>query len=125
MTMAPDLREFLDTITPRCQAAISTNRTNTMVPILKMFDLERYFTKVMTAGNLAHPKPHPEALERILAHCRCSVDEAIYIGDSMVDREHSASIGMRLIAYRNPSLPAEYHVDNFMEITKLAPLTEQ
>ena len=125
MTMAPDLREFLETITPRCQAAISTNRTNTMVPILKLFDLERYFTKVMTAGNLTHPKPHPEALERILTHCQCAVDEAIYIGDSMVDREHSASIGMRLIAYRNPSLPAEYHVNNFMEITKLPPLTEQ
>lgn len=125
MTIEPDLREFLDYLSPRCQIAISTNRTNTMLPILKLFDLERYFTKVMTAGNLKNPKPHPEALEIILDHCRCTADEAIYIGDSMVDREHSANIGMRLIAFKNPELPAEYHVDSFMEITRLPPLNGQ
>ena len=119
MTMEPDLLEFLDYITPRYQAAISTNRTNTMEPILKLFKLEKYFTKVMTAGNLKNPKPHPEALRTILDHCQCSPDEAIYIGDSMVDREHSANIGMRLIALKNQKLPADYHVDSFMEITRL------
>jgi len=125
MTIEPDLREFLDYLTPRYQVAISTNRTNTMLPILRLFDLEHYFTKVMTAGNLKNPKPHPEALEIILDHCRCTVDQAIYIGDSMVDREHSANIGMRLIAFKNPELPAEYHVNSFMAITKLPPLCGQ
>jgi len=125
MTIEPDLREFLDYLRPNYQIAISTNRTNTMLPILKLFDLEHYFTKVMTAGNLKNPKPHPEALETILDHCQCTPDEAIYIGDSMVDREHSANIGMRLIAFKNPELPAEYHVNSFMEITKLPPLNGQ
>ena len=125
MTIEPDLREFLDYLSPNYQIAISTNRTNTMLPILEMFDLEHYFTKVMTAGNLKNPKPHPEALATILDHCRCTADEAIYIGDSMVDREHSANIGMRLIAFKNRELPAEYHVDSFMEITKLPPLNGQ
>ncbi len=125
MTIEPDLREFLDYLKPNYQIAISTNRTNTMLPILELFDLEQYFTKVMTAGNLKNPKPHPEALETILAHCQCSADEAIYIGDSMVDREHSANIGMRLIAFKNPELPAEYHVKSFMEITKLPFMNRQ
>jgi len=125
MTIEPDLREFLDYLTPRYQIAISTNRTNTMIPILELFDLEHYFTKVMTAGNLKNPKPHPEALETILDHCQCKPDEAIYIGDSMVDREHSANIGMRLIAFKNAELPAEYHVNSFMEITKLPFMNDQ
>ncbi|MDH5298012.1 MAG: HAD family hydrolase [Desulfobulbaceae bacterium] len=119
MTMEPDLRQFLDFLAPRYQAAISTNRTTTMAGILKLFELEPYFTMVVTAGDVANPKPHPEALQRILAHCQCSAAEAIYIGDSMVDREHTASIGMRLIAFKNPQLPAEYHVTSFMEIPSL------
>ncbi|MEJ2031766.1 MAG: HAD family hydrolase [Deltaproteobacteria bacterium] len=119
MRMEPDLREFLELLQPDLIAAISTNRTTTMSMILKIFDLEKYFEMVVTAGDVDRPKPHPEALHRILAHCHCTVDEALYIGDSSVDREHTASIGMRLIAYKNPALAAEYHVDSFMEITSL------
>ena len=119
MRMEPDLRRFLDLLETDYTAAISTNRTTTMSTILKIFDLERYFEMVVTAADVAHPKPHPEALHRILAHCRCTVDEAVYIGDSPVDREHTASIGMRLIAYKNPALAAEYHVTSFMAITAL------
>ena len=65
------------------------------------------------------PKPDPEALEQILAHFGYTVDEAVYIGDSMVDREHTEALGMRLIAFKNQTLPAEYHVRSFMEITRL------
>jgi beta-phosphoglucomutase-like phosphatase (HAD superfamily) len=121
MRMEPDLIEFLETTRLRYQLAISTNRTNTMIPILEIFHLQGYFSKVMTAENARRPKPAPDALLEILDHCRCQVDEAIYIGDSIIDREHTASCGMRLIAFRNPALPAEYHVTTFMEILKLPP----
>jgi hypothetical protein len=30
-------------------------------------------------------------------------------------------MGMELIAFRNPDLPAHYHVENFMAITRLKP----
>jgi phosphoglycolate phosphatase len=119
MLLEPDLREFLDLLPSGCGAAISTNRTTTMSTILKVFDLKKYFGMVVTAMDVKHPKPHPEALHVILNHFRCSVEEAVYIGDSQVDRDHTASIGMRLIAYKNPALPAEYHVRSFLEITTL------
>jgi HAD superfamily hydrolase (TIGR01549 family) len=119
MTMEPDLPEFLDFLIPKYKTAISTNRTTTMRKILKIFNLENYFGKVVTASDVANPKPHPEALENILSHFALGVDEAIYIGDSVVDKEHAANIGMRMIAFKNPSLPAEYHVNSFMEIASL------
>lgn len=119
MTMEPDLLEFLDFLSPAYKTAISTNRTSTMGPVLRMFALADRFDKVVTAFDVARPKPHPEALEQILAHFGCGVAEAVYIGDSMVDREHTAALGMRLIAFKNPALPAEYHVQSFMEITRL------
>jgi phosphoglycolate phosphatase len=124
MRMEPDLVEFLDATTPRYHRAISTNRTNTMVPILQMFHLQNYFDKVMTAENARRPKPAPDALLEILDYFHCTTDEAIYIGDSIIDREHTANCDMQLIAFNNPGLPAEYHVTSFMEILELPPFRE-
>ncbi|AGF78202.1 haloacid dehalogenase superfamily enzyme, subfamily IA [Desulfocapsa sulfexigens DSM 10523] len=124
MRMEDDLIQFLDTCAPRYQLAVSTNRTNTMEPILEIFKLKDYFVKVMTAENARRPKPAPDALLEILEHCNCEVDEAIYIGDSVIDREHSAGCGMRLIGFKNKKLAAEYHVNNFMEILKLPPFQQ-
>ncbi len=119
MIMEPDLPQFLDFLRPQRKTAISTNRTSTMAPVLAMFRLTEFFDKVVTAFDVENPKPHPEALHQILAHFQCRVEESIYIGDSQVDREHTAAIGMRLIAFKNRDLPAEYHASSFMEIARL------
>jgi phosphoglycolate phosphatase len=58
-------------------------------------------------------------LLKILNHFELSANQAIYIGDSMVDREHTAEVGMRLISFKNPTLPAEYHVNSFLDISNL------
>jgi HAD superfamily hydrolase (TIGR01509 family) len=119
MLMEPDLYEFLAWLRPTRKTAISTNRTTTMPAILAMFHLAPLFDKVVTALDVARPKPDPEAIHQILGHFGMQAHEAIYIGDSEVDQEHAARAGMRLIAFKNPSLAAEYHVECFMEITKL------
>lgn len=125
MTIEKDLIQFLDICKPQYQLAVSTNRTNTMESILELFKLGSYFTKVMTAENAKRPKPAPDALLEILEHCDCEVGEAIYIGDSIIDRQHSDGCGMRLIAFKNKELAAEYHVTSFMEILDLPPFQEK
>jgi len=119
MTMEPDLIEFLEYISPTCRTAISTNRTTTMALLLELFRLDKYFGKVVTAMDVENPKPHPEALHRILDHFKIGVEESIFIGDSLIDREHAASLNMRMIAFKNQALPADYHVNSFMEIARL------
>lgn len=125
LQMEEDLIEFLNVCSERYQLAISTNRTNTMTSILDIFHLRDYFTKVMTADNARRPKPAPDALLEILAHCNCQPEEAIYIGDSIIDRQHSAACNMRLIAFKNSDLAAEYHVSSFMEILRLPPFLQE
>ncbi len=124
MTMEPDLREFLQRIRPRYRTAISTNRTNTMDLILDIFRLRPWFEMVVTALDAPHPKPAPDGLHMILDHFGLRVEEAIYIGDSEVDREHCASVGMELIAFKNPDLEAHYHVNSFLEICELPPFAD-
>jgi beta-phosphoglucomutase-like phosphatase (HAD superfamily) len=119
MIMEPDLKDFLSYLKPTYHTAISTNRTTTMPAILEKFELASFFDKVVTAFDVARPKPYPDALLAILDYFDTTVEESIFIGDSMVDKEHADSVGMRLIAFKNPALPAQYHVNSFMAITQL------
>jgi phosphoglycolate phosphatase len=119
MVIEPDLKEFLGMLKPKFYTAISTNRSNTMPSVMKMHDLESYFDLVVTSLDVEQPKPHTEGLVKILNHFQLSASEAVYIGDSMVDREHTAGVNMRLISFKNPDLPAEYHVNSFLEIPNL------
>lgn len=119
MIMEPDLLEFLDFLRPQRHTAISTNRTSTMPAVLKMFKLEGLFDMVVTALDVERPKPHPEALHRILERFGLGVAESIYIGDSWIDRDHARSINMPMIAFKSPGLEAEYHVNSFLEIKGL------
>ncbi len=121
MIIAPDLVEFLETIAPSYHLAISTNRTNTMDMVLDIFKLRAWFELVVTALTAPRPKPAPDGLYMILEHFNCSVDEAIYIGDTGVDRDHCAAVGMELIAFNSPDLEASWHVSSFMEILDLPP----
>ena len=119
MVIEPDLKEFLGMLKPKFYTAISTNRSNTMPSVMKMYDLESYFDLVVTSLDVEQPKPHAEGLVKILSHFQLSASEAVYIGDSMVDREHTAGVNMRLISFKNPDLPAEYHVNSFLDIPQL------
>jgi FMN phosphatase YigB (HAD superfamily) len=119
MRIEPDLKEFLQFLRPRFRTAISTNRSSTMPAIMEMHGLNPYFDLVVTALDVERPKPHAEALEKILRHFGLGADQAVYIGDSDVDREHVAGVNMRLIAFRNPALEADYHVNSFRDIRGL------
>lgn len=121
MQMEPDLPDFLKLIKPHLQTAISTNRTTTMDMVLDTFELRHWFDQVVTALDAGRPKPAPDGLLMILEHFKVQPDEVIYIGDSTVDRDHCANVGVDLIAFKNKDLEAKYHVENFMSIAELEP----
>ncbi|MGE4559209.1 MAG: HAD family hydrolase [Desulfobulbus sp.] len=124
MEMEPDLLDFLKTIKPRYHTAISTNRTDTMENILDTFALRPWFDMVVTASSAPRPKPAPDGLRMILEYFQVQPEETIYIGDSVIDQEHCASVGVDLIAFRNRELNARYWVNSFVEILKLPPFED-
>jgi FMN phosphatase YigB (HAD superfamily) len=119
MRIEPDLKEFLRFLKPQFYTAISTNRSTTMDAVMKMHELDPYYDLVVTSLDVQQPKPHAEALLKILSHFQLSAAEAVYIGDSMVDREHTAAVNMRLISFKNPELSADFHVNSFLDIPRL------
>jgi len=125
MSIEPDLIDFLKETVKKYSLAISTNRSNTMIPLLQSYKLEGYFGKVMTAGNVSRPKPAPDALLEILTFFDCRPEDAIFIGDSIIDEQHAASCDVDLIAFRNRELNSRYHVSSFMEILELPPFKRE
>ena len=116
MKMEPGLKDFLSWARKRFRLAISTNRTTTMGRLLEIFGLESYFDLVMTALKSPKPKPYPEALTVVLDHFGLTPKEALYIGDSEVDLNLCRAVGVPLVAYKNPRLPANFHVNSFLEL---------
>lgn len=123
MKMEQDLVDFLELTSKQYHLAISTNRTNTMGPLLKTYNLDHYFEKVVTAATAARPKPAPDGLIEILDYFNCLPEETVFIGDSILDEQHASSCNVPLIAFRNKRLQAAYHVKNFTEILKLPPFS--
>ncbi|HIE32573.1 MAG TPA: HAD family hydrolase, partial [Thermodesulfobacteriaceae bacterium] len=119
MKMEPGLKEFLTWARERFRLAISTNRTTTMGRLLEIFGLEPYFDLVMTALKSPKPKPHPEALTVVLEYFGTTPEETLYIGDSEVDLTLCRAVSVPLVAYKNPALPANFHVNSYTELQAL------
>jgi HAD superfamily hydrolase (TIGR01549 family) len=119
LTVEPYLVPLLQKLKPKFKTAIATNRTDTMNRLLAAFDLEGYFDLIVTASDVERPKPHPDVLLKISDHFNIPPDQAIYIGDSRLDELAAKTAGMPLVAYRNPKLSAEYHVNSLNEIEGL------
>jgi HAD superfamily hydrolase (TIGR01509 family) len=119
LKIEPHLRPLLSKIRPRLKTAIATNRSDTMNRLLAEFDLSEHFDLVVTAFDIPRPKPHPDVLLKILSHFNIVPHQALYIGDSQVDAEAAAAAQIPFVAYRNPKLPAPYHIENLKDLEAL------
>jgi phosphoglycolate phosphatase len=119
MEIEPYLKAFLEYLRPAYRTAISTNRSDTMGPVLAEHGLGGYFDLVVSCLDVKHPKPNPESLIKILDYFGLSSGEAIYIGDSEIDELAAKAATVPLVAYKNPALSAAYHVTHFKEIEDL------
>ncbi|GBC62825.1 HAD family hydrolase [Desulfonema ishimotonii] len=119
MTPEPHLRPLLQKLRPRYRTAIATNRTDTMNRLLSEFDLTDEFELVVTALDVARPKPHPDALLRVLNYFDLSPRQAIYIGDTKVDELATKAAGIPFAAYGDASLSAEFHISTLRDMEQI------
>lgn len=109
----PGLDKLLHYLKPRCRIALATNRTVSTRDLLASFHLEGAFDLVVTAADVARPKPHPESMEKILKVFGTVAQHVLFVGDSQVDALLAEETGVVFAAYKNPSLPAHIHVPSF------------
>jgi len=110
--------ETLDALKPMVHLAVCTNRSTSMDMVLESFGLTSYFGCVMTASRVANPKPHPEPLLKVLEHYRIDPGEALFVGDSDVDRQAAAAARVPFVAYK-ADMAALARIDRHGEILGL------
>ncbi|HUV49719.1 MAG TPA: HAD hydrolase-like protein [Anaerolineae bacterium] len=116
MEIEPYLKPLLKRLRPRYKTAVATNRADTMKRVLIEHNLKDCFDLVVSALDVKHPKPHPEQLIKILKHFNIAPYNAIYIGDSKLDEMAAKAAEMTLIAYKNRSISADFHINGLKEI---------
>ena len=121
MSVEEGLRETLDALRGRVELAICTNRASSMEMLLASFGLEGYFSCVMTAGRVTNPKPHPEPLLKVLEHYGIRAEQALFVGDSEVDRQAADAAGVPFVAYRG-EMRAMARIDRHPDLLSLLPL---
>jgi len=119
MEMAPGLKDVLGRLRKNLSTAIATNRTDTMSRVLAIHGLEPYFDFVVTALDVESPKPAPDPLFRVMEHFSIRPGEMIYVGDSSLDEQAAKASGVRFVAFCNPDLDADFHVDSMAGLEKL------
>ena len=124
LTVEPYLVSLLEKLRPYFKTAIATNRTDTMDQLLAEFNLDAYFDLVVTSSDVKRPKPHPEELLKILEYFELESHQAIYVGDSLLDELAAKAAGIPLVAYCNPELSSNYHINSLKELEELLKVNE-
>ncbi len=96
--------------------AIDTNRTTSMKYIIERFHLQPYFDMVVTALDVAHSKPHPESVEKIIQTLGLNKEETVFVGDSEVDQQTAQSSGIKFIAYKNREISNDAFIEDHLEL---------
>ena len=118
MIMEEGFVQTLEHLQRRVHLAVCTNRSTSMDAVLEGFKLTTYFNFVMTAAKAAHPKPHPDPLNRVLAHYGIEPHEALFVGDSAVDCQAASAANVPFISYK-ADLPALARIDRHEQIMAL------
>ncbi len=81
------------------QLAVASNRPSLFSrPVLRQLKIAEYFDCVLCADQVRHPKPHPELLRTILKLLSRRRQEAVYVGDMIIDVLAGRRAGIKTVA---------------------------
>ena len=120
LKMEPHLIEALEELKEKgILRIINTNRTTSMKHIMERFNLWPYFDMVVTALDVRNPKPHPESIEKIMAAFQLKTEEAVFVGDSDVDKQAAESSGVRFVSYKNREIADNLFIEDHRDLLSL------
>jgi len=91
----PGIPEALAALAPHAMLAVLTNKpTAAAVKLLETLDLSRFFPLVVGGDGPFRRKPHPDGLRHLIAASAASPEEAVLVGDSMVDLQTARAAGV-------------------------------
>jgi len=119
MIVEPNLVEILEYIRPEYKTAVSTNRSTTLKMVLERKGLAHLFDMTVSALDVTHPKPHPEGVQKIIEAFELEPKQALFVGDSDVDRLTAKSAGTWFVAYKNLEIQADFYIQDHLELKEI------
>ncbi|MDR1833622.1 MAG: HAD-IA family hydrolase [Propionibacteriaceae bacterium] len=125
----PGVRETLTELHTRAKLAVATAKTRAgTMRIFERRGLADCFDRVVTASEMAKPKPDPWCLLDILQHLNIPAGKAIYVGDTPSDAHCAQAAGVEfwLAAYGygyERALPLGLHSRVITSFTQLKEIT--
>lgn len=117
LKMEPYLIETLHSLREKgIKRAICTSRSTTMKHIIDKFGLGPHFEMVVTALDVKNPKPHPEAIEKIVTTLHLEKEKTILVGDSLNDRLAAEAAGILFVAYKHKEISSALFIDNHLTL---------
>lgn len=101
-----ELRPFMLELKRRYRLALATNRSATVPALVEHLKLADVFDAIASALDKVPPKPAPDILRLCLERARVKPANAIYIGDSPIDREAAEAAG---VAFLGVGTRVEHH----------------
>ncbi|MCL4496462.1 MAG: HAD-IA family hydrolase [Firmicutes bacterium] len=78
-------------------AIITNKERDTTQLTLDHVHLSSYFDVIVTAQDVEHPKPYPDGILKALKTLGATRDEAIFIGDTMNDRDAAKASNVKFV----------------------------
>ena len=120
LKMEPHLLQALEMLKEkRILRVINTNRMISMDYIMEVFNLRPHFDMVVTPLNVKNPKPHPESIEKIIEAFKLKKEEAVFVGDSEIDKQTAESSGVRFIAYKKREIANGLFIEDHLDLLNL------
>lgn len=99
------------------KVSICSNRVSGIAYILDRCNLTHLIDNVATTKEYPS-KPNPEGLLSLID------GPAIFVGDSDLDGQTARNAGIPFVAYNNPDIEADYHINNHIQIFSLTSIKE-
>jgi phosphoglycolate phosphatase len=112
-----ELRPFMLELKRRYRLALATNRSATVPALVQHLKLADIFDAIASALDKVAPKPAPDILRLCLERAKVLPENAVYIGDSPIDREAAEAAGVAFIGVGT-------RVDHHHRIASLGELAE-
>ena len=99
--MEPELNlyDLLESLSGKYPLAIATNRGKSILSILDHFDLQGFFSVVVTSHDVERPKPAPDMLLLATEKLNRKAENCLFIGDSELDKLAAAEANMQFAGY--------------------------
>ncbi len=118
MRLEPEFKETCKQLKRKgFKVTVATNRSHTFEGIVEFFKLYELIDDYVTVLDSKVPKPEPDMLLLLLERHNMKKEEAVFIGDSLLDFEAAKNAGIDFLFYKY-NRNNHKHINSHFEIFK-------